>query len=88
MDDKHTLIIGIDFGSTFSGAAYATTRKPDNITSIIQWPHDKDSSVQYRKGRSEKVPTQLRYRDDGTSEWGFLVPADAHNDEVIRLIKL
>ncbi|OBT67817.1 hypothetical protein VE03_02422 [Pseudogymnoascus sp. 23342-1-I1] len=63
------LTVGIDFGTTFSGVAWAETRRPDHISIIETWP----SRLGTREGMSSpKVPTELRYTDDGT-EWGFQI---------------
>ncbi|KAJ0418508.1 hypothetical protein BJY00DRAFT_177645 [Aspergillus carlsbadensis] len=69
------LVIGIDFGTTFTGVAWAETRRPDHISVIESWPahagtHEGMSSV--------KVPTELRYTTSNgieSIEWGFQVPA-------------
>ncbi|KAL8851909.1 MAG: hypothetical protein Q9221_003236 [Calogaya cf. arnoldii] len=64
------LLIAVDFGTTFSGVAWAQTRRPDVQTIIIQWP---DSTSGGLEGiSSDKVPTELRY-DGSDARWGFQV---------------
>lgn len=64
------ILIAVDFGTTFSGVAWAQTRRPDVQTIIIQWP---DSSSGGLEGvSSDKVPTELRYEND-SCKWGFQV---------------
>ena len=38
-DDKNTdrLVIGLDFGTTYSGIAYVFTTKPDQIYTVTEW---------------------------------------------------
>ncbi|KAL4813417.1 hypothetical protein BDW67DRAFT_177860 [Aspergillus spinulosporus] len=70
------LVIGIDFGTTFTGVAWAETRRPDHISIIEAWP----SHIGTQEGISNvKVPTELRYTknpdsDGETVEWGFQIP--------------
>ncbi|KAL9101421.1 MAG: hypothetical protein Q9163_003313 [Psora crenata] len=64
------ILIAVDFGTTFSGVAWAQTRRPDVQTIIIQWP---DSTTGGLEGvSSDKVPTELRYEQDQV-RWGFQV---------------
>ncbi|KEZ46799.1 hypothetical protein SAPIO_CDS0097 [Scedosporium apiospermum] len=60
------LVIGLDFGTTFSGIAYAFSNDPEKIYSITNWPGGEDRIV-------PKAPTALRYTKDSTSEfqWGY-----------------
>ncbi|KUJ11961.1 actin-like ATPase domain-containing protein [Mollisia scopiformis] len=78
---QRKLIIGIDFGTTYSGIAWAETRRPEQQTVVNNWP----SSLESKEGKiMDKVPTELRYTAEG-KEWGFQIPAleDRH-----RLFKL
>ncbi|KAI5864716.1 hypothetical protein GGS23DRAFT_561506 [Durotheca rogersii] len=77
-DDDHTLVIGIDFGTTYSGVAWATAADfgAGNINVITTWPG---------AGPEEgKAPTELLYQD-GEVLWGYEVPPD---DEPVRWFKL
>ncbi|KAF2682390.1 actin-like ATPase domain-containing protein [Lentithecium fluviatile CBS 122367] len=77
-DDDDILVIGIDFGTTFSGAAWATVEDfaSDQINLITSWPGI---------GREEgKVPTELFYEDNQIM-WGYEIPADA---DPVRWFKL
>ncbi|CAM1503996.1 Fc.00g015870.m01.CDS01 [Cosmosporella sp. VM-42] len=78
------IIVGIDFGTTYSGVAWAETQRPDRRTAITTWPVSKT----IREGESsDKVPTKLRYNGDNV-EWGFAIPLTAPQDEVIEWFKL
>lgn len=76
--DDDIMVIGIDFGTTFSGAAWATVEdfEADQINLITNWPGT---------GREEgKVPTELFYEDDQIM-WGYEIPVDA---DPVRWFKL
>ncbi|KAL2857180.1 hypothetical protein BJY01DRAFT_159458 [Aspergillus pseudoustus] len=72
------MVIGIDFGTTYSGAAWATVEdfENDQINLITTWPG---------YGREEgKAPTELFY-EYGNVMWGYDIPADA---DPVRWFKL
>ncbi|XDG01818.1 hypothetical protein ABKA04_001433 [Annulohypoxylon sp. FPYF3050] len=72
------IVIGIDFGTTFSGATWATNSdfEAGQINLITSWPGT---------GREEgKAPTELYY-EDGEIVWGYDVPLDV---DPIRWFKL
>lgn len=48
------LVVGIDFGTTFTGVATACTNMPEDITVVQDWPGSSGLT-------SEKVPTELSY---------------------------
>ena len=66
-DDENKLVIGLDFGTTYSGVAYifTGTEKPEPIA-ITEWPGAKGLN-------KAKVPTLISY--DGSSNqpftWGY-----------------
>ncbi|KAL9052621.1 MAG: hypothetical protein Q9206_004239 [Seirophora lacunosa] len=64
------LLIAVDFGTTFSGVAWAQTRRPDVQTIIIQWPDNSSGGLEGIS--SDKVPTELRY-NGSDCQWGFQV---------------
>ncbi|KAI0437834.1 hypothetical protein F4803DRAFT_570343 [Xylaria telfairii] len=78
-DDK--LIIGIDFGTTYSGAVWATTRAPDSLVEVVDWPGGGFNSA-------PKVASQIRYLENGEFEWGDQIPTDADSRGVYKLFKL
>jgi hypothetical protein len=78
------IIVGIDFGTTYSGVAWAESRNPSRRTCITQWPV---SSSNKEGESSDKVPSKLRYNGDKI-EWGFSIPITAPQDEVIEWFKL
>ncbi|KAL4931804.1 Hsp70 family protein [Aspergillus undulatus] len=77
-DDDDVMIIGIDFGTTYSGVAWATVADfaSEQINLITSWPGT---------GREEgKAPTELFYEDDQIF-WGYEIPDDA---DPVRWFKL
>jgi molecular chaperone DnaK (HSP70) len=79
--DDRKIIVGIDFGTTFSGLAWAERRRVDHISVIDSWP----SSLTSAEGASDaKVPTALRYTGKGI-EWGFQIPPLVERHEWFKL---
>lgn len=82
--NERKIIVGIDFGTTYSGVAWAETQRPDRRVAITAWPISRTS----REGESsDKVPTKLRYNGDNV-EWGFSIPTHATPDQIIEWFKL
>ncbi|KAL4917172.1 hypothetical protein BDW62DRAFT_88269 [Aspergillus aurantiobrunneus] len=80
-DDDDQLVIGIDFGTTFSGVAWATPEsfEADQINLISAWPGT---------GREEgKAPTELLY-EDGKLMWGYNIPGGADTVRGFKLLLL
>ncbi|KAK8136730.1 hypothetical protein PG984_004670 [Apiospora sp. TS-2023a] len=85
--DDRTLIIAIDFGTTYSGIAYGITEKTDLRVACSSWPA---SQYDHDEASGEKVPTTIHYLPrSGEFEWGFQIPEDiVHPDEIVRWFKL
>ncbi|KAI1292990.1 hypothetical protein F5Y03DRAFT_402728 [Xylaria venustula] len=82
MAHTRSIIIGIDFGTTYSKVVFAESDNPDELLEVSDWPANQANTSQ----ASTQVPTVARYLDNGKFEWGGLVPeqsSDAH-----RLFKL
>ncbi|KAK8066144.1 hypothetical protein PG997_012891 [Apiospora hydei] len=82
-----TLVVGIDFGTTYSGVAYGVTENPDRTIPCQTWSSSKtDGTVT----GGVKVPTTIRYlQQRGEFEWGFQIPEDnVHPDDIMRWFKL
>ncbi|KAK5658679.1 hypothetical protein OQA88_2075 [Cercophora sp. LCS_1] len=78
------IIVGIDFGTTYSGVAWAETRHPDRRIAITTWPI---SETNREAESSDKVPTQLWYKDN-KRHWGFAIPPNAPPEEILEWFKL
>ncbi|KAI0970582.1 hypothetical protein F4678DRAFT_479977 [Xylaria arbuscula] len=76
------LVIGIDFGTTYSGVAWATRGEFNNkqINLITSWPGNIKEEG--------KVPTEIWYDDDENIEWGYQIPIDAEPFRWFKLLML
>ncbi|KLU86419.1 hypothetical protein MAPG_05433 [Magnaporthiopsis poae ATCC 64411] len=80
-DDNDVLVIGIDFGTTSSGVAWATKKMFDkqNVSFITDWPGT--------RAEMAKTPSQLFYDGDKVL-WGSEVPAHAESLQWFKLLLL
>lgn len=66
-ESKHQIIIALDFGTTFSGMAYALSNpdKKSEVVPILDWPG-------LEGHRQPKVPTLISYdsNDPSKFKWG------------------
>jgi hypothetical protein len=78
---RHKIIVGLDFGTTYSGLAYAdTTPGEPNISIIQNWPSCGNRAI-------SQVPTEIAYTPESTTQfsWGY----DIHpNLAVLKWFKL
>ncbi|KFY05554.1 hypothetical protein V491_09098 [Pseudogymnoascus sp. VKM F-3775] len=69
MAEAPRLVIGVDFGTTYSGVAYCDDAGAKEGTSGIQiftsWPGITNSNA-----TNEKVPSRISYEADGEIKWG------------------
>ncbi|RCI08728.1 hypothetical protein L249_4681 [Ophiocordyceps polyrhachis-furcata BCC 54312] len=77
MSDRR-IIVSIDFGTTYSGVAWAETSRPDVQHVISSWP----SASSFKS--SPKVPTELRRVASGW-QWGFQIPETAKRYRFFKL---
>lgn len=77
---KEAIIIGVDFGTTFSGVAWCYTGDPTEIRTIGSWPSNPKNL--------KKVPSVIQYgtKDARRFRWGFEVKPEAENP--LRWFKL
>jgi hypothetical protein len=86
-DSTDELVIGVDFGTTYTGVAYTRSpvtsnysRNPDAETHLVtDWPNVNSQS-------SEKTPTALAYREGEPIAWGGMVKPNQPG--AIRYFKL
>ncbi|KAJ5787881.1 hypothetical protein N7457_002871 [Penicillium paradoxum] len=69
-EDRPKLIMGIDFGTTFSGVAWGLEDCPDDIELIQTWPGGGNLT-------SQKVPTLCTYKDR-RMKWGYQADLSSH----------
>ncbi|KAF5601485.1 mitochondrial-type heat shock 70 [Fusarium subglutinans] len=74
------IIIGLDFGTTYSGIAWAYSREPEEIELVTSW----DSELN-RCSDVEKAPTQLLYDNNKGTSWGYSIPA---SEDALKWFKL
>ncbi|OJJ46617.1 hypothetical protein ASPZODRAFT_96949 [Penicilliopsis zonata CBS 506.65] len=83
---ERTIVIAVDFGTTFSGIAWAQTADPESHRVINQWPDVSSSSLGGKS--SEKVPSEIAYRYTNSgpeSLWGFQIPDCMPRHQWIKL---
>ncbi|KAK7415518.1 hypothetical protein QQX98_005872 [Neonectria punicea] len=81
--DADAIIIGIDFGTTYSGVAWAYSRDPDDIEVVTNWHVTRGIGC----ADSGKVPTQIHYGSEDTT-WGFGIPLDKDGLQWFKLFLL
>ncbi|KAF8453881.1 hypothetical protein BDZ91DRAFT_786649 [Kalaharituber pfeilii] len=86
--NKDAIIVGIDFGTTYSGVAWCLTSDPDNIRIIRSWQGN--GEVQHKNRNLEKVPTVIVYgsKDTTRCKWGFEATAETESQNCLRWFKL
>ncbi|PLB48097.1 actin-like ATPase domain-containing protein [Aspergillus steynii IBT 23096] len=83
---KEQIIVAVDFGTTYSGVAWASTNNPDNHTVINIWPRNKSGTINGMT--SDKVPSEIAYEYDDSgpkSLWGFQIPSDMPRVKWVKL---
>ncbi|KAF2193120.1 actin-like ATPase domain-containing protein [Zopfia rhizophila CBS 207.26] len=80
------IMVGIDFGTTYSGVAWACSEQPDDIKTVTNW-----QCHEYMNQDKEKAPTEIAYVSTPTSPtnnnnvtWGYGIPAT----EAVKWFKL
>lgn len=82
MSTVHSLKVGIDFGTTYSGVAWAHTATPDEINVIQKWPSGGNKTT-------DKVPTEIKYSPDYPEpgyKWGCEVSMEVEKLVWIKLL--
>ncbi|KAL1847288.1 hypothetical protein Plec18170_008635 [Paecilomyces lecythidis] len=80
------IVISLDFGTTYSGAAWAMADSPHEHYLVNQWPGKPPSSLNGLT--SEKVPTEIafEYNESGpTCFWGSDIPESMPRHQWIKL---
>ncbi|RSM15047.1 hypothetical protein CDV31_005127 [Fusarium ambrosium] len=80
---EDAIIIGIDFGTTYSGVAWAYSREPNEIAIVTSW----EAELNHCSDK-EKAPTQLWYNRDNDATWGYSIPADKDALKWFKLLLL
>ncbi|KAI8719009.1 hypothetical protein NCS52_00681200 [Fusarium sp. LHS14.1] len=77
---EDAIVIGIDFGTTYSGVAWAYSREPNDIAIVTSW----EAELNHCSDK-EKAPTQLCYNSNNDATWGYSIPAD---NDALKWFKL
>ncbi|EEU48642.1 uncharacterized protein NECHADRAFT_90172 [Fusarium vanettenii 77-13-4] len=77
---EDAIVIGIDFGTTYSGVAWAYSREPNDIAIVTSW----EAELNHCSDK-EKAPTQLWYNSNNDVTWGYSIPAD---NDALKWFKL
>ncbi|KAL7798049.1 hypothetical protein V8C37DRAFT_418546 [Trichoderma ceciliae] len=79
-----TVIVGIDFGTTFSGVAWARSTRPEQIDIITSWK----SRFNFNSDK-EKVPTSIYYEEKEQAPlWGYAAPLGEASIKWLKLCLL
>ncbi|KAK6227523.1 hypothetical protein QIS74_01078 [Colletotrichum tabaci] len=80
---EHVLVVGIDFGTTFSGVSWAYSGQPDVIEVITRW----ETELNFASD-TEKTPTAILFQKPQSEVfWGSGIPLD-RDQEPLRWFKL
>ncbi|KAI3558107.1 hypothetical protein CABS01_02666 [Colletotrichum abscissum] len=75
-DDENAIVIGIDFGTTFSGVSWAFSGQPNDIEVITRW----ETELNFASD-TEKTPTTVLYEGtQGAISWGHGVSVEKSPD--------
>ncbi|KAL8945799.1 MAG: hypothetical protein Q9222_007710 [Ikaeria aurantiellina] len=97
---ERKIIMAVDFGTTYSGLAYAQTRKVLDFMLPLLKPHTNEdlkpanhsiviqwpdaASGGLEGATSDKVPTEIQYDEDG-SRWGFQIGESEQRHQWFKL---
>ncbi|KAF2870470.1 hypothetical protein BDV95DRAFT_607638 [Massariosphaeria phaeospora] len=73
------IVVGIDFGTTYSGVSWAVNGGTKTIRLINDWPNPTSTNA-----NSDKVPTKISYQDGKPYNWGYAV--DFKEESWIKLL--
>ncbi|KAL8802967.1 MAG: hypothetical protein Q9182_003455 [Xanthomendoza sp. 2 TL-2023] len=80
MEPPHTIVVGIDFGTTYTAAAWADASNPRQVEIIKNWP----SGGQIV---SSQVPSEIAYdyNDRTKFSWGYSISPQLHKIKWFKL---
>ena len=78
MADLHRIVVGIDFGTTYTAAAWADTSDPAQVELIKNWP----TSGQLV---GAQAPSEIAYSENDSSNfsWGYDISPRARKVELL-----
>ena len=65
----HRIVVGVDFGTTYTAVAWTETSNPTHIEVLQNWP-----TIGQLVGN--QVPSEIAYKDGDTTtfSWGYDIP--------------
>lgn len=80
MNKDHDIVVGIDFGTTYTAVAWADTLNPSHIEVIRNWP-TAGAVV------SSQVPTEIAYEpnDRDRYSWGYNIKPQSEKVKLSRV---
>ncbi|KAI0201632.1 hypothetical protein F4808DRAFT_469316 [Astrocystis sublimbata] len=84
-----TLVVGIDFGTTYSGVSWLICKpgsQPGQPEVVSLWQTSIDN--RRKNSDSQKVPSVMYYNQAGQLSWGFKIPAGANIIQWFKLLLL
>ncbi|KAK0636532.1 hypothetical protein B0T17DRAFT_571447 [Bombardia bombarda] len=80
---ENTVIVGIDFGTTYSGVAFTWSENIDKMEIITSWDSDLHSNSD-----EKKAPTAISFGSKGQVTWGYSIPREADQVKWFKLLLL
>lgn len=77
----NTVIIGIDFGTTFSGVAFTWSNRIEHMEVVASW----DSEL-HSNSTEHKAPTAISFGAKSKVQWGYGVAAEAEQLKRFKLL--
>ncbi|RSL54238.1 hypothetical protein CEP54_009995 [Fusarium duplospermum] len=74
------IIVGIDFGTTYSGVSWAINEGHKRIRLITDWPNPSATNA-----NADKVPSLISYQNGRVANWGYEVGI---KEEAFRWVKI
>lgn len=78
---RHRIIVGVDFGTTYSAVAWGASSEPDSIEVINSWPTSGTRVM-------DSCPTEISYHEGSTVNfsWGYDIPSTARRLAWFKLL--
>ncbi|EWC45332.1 hypothetical protein DRE_00731 [Drechslerella stenobrocha 248] len=78
---RHRIIVGVDFGTTYSAVAWGASSDPDSIEIINSWPTSGTRVM-------DSCPTEISYQEGSTVDfsWGYDIPSTARRLSWFKLL--
>jgi molecular chaperone DnaK (HSP70) len=80
-ETDNVVIIGVDFGTTYSGVAYTWSKNTDNIEVISSWDAELPSNSD-----EDKTPTAISFGPKNKVSWGYNIPPGSAQAQWFKLL--